>query len=63
MEHVMCVVHVRGVLRPNRHMCGDTLCLESDCLGQSCVDYGPVSWYDWTVYLPGLDTRTIELES
>ncbi len=62
-ERVTCIVHVQGVLGPNRHMCEDTLCLESNCLGQSCVDYGPVSWYDQTVYLLGLDTGTMELES
>jgi len=62
-ERVTCVLHVRGVLGPNRHMCGSTLCLESDHLGQSCVDYGPVSWYDWTVYLPGSDAGMMELES
>jgi len=45
-------------------MCEGTLCLESNHLGQSCVDYGPVSWYDWMVYLPGSDTgMMIELES
>jgi len=63
MEHVMCMMHVHGVLIPNNTMCEDTLCLESNCLGQSCVDYSPVSWYDQMVYLPGLDTGMIELES
>jgi len=62
-ERIICVVHVLRVLGSNRHMCGDTLCLESNCLGQSCVDYGPVSWYDWMVYLLGLDTGMMELES
>ncbi len=60
---MICIVHAQGVLGSNRHICGDTLCFESGCLEQSYVDYGPVSWYDQTVYLPGLDTRTIELES
>ncbi len=42
----------------------DTLCLESDCLGQSCVDYGPVSWYDRNGVLAGAgywDDRTRRL--
>jgi len=63
MERVICVLHARGMLGPNRHMCKDTLCLGSDHLGQSCVDYGPVSLYDWMACLPGSDTGMVELES
>jgi len=49
MEHVICVLHVRGMLGSNRHMCEDTLCLRERlfravvCRLQPCI----LVWLEW----------------